>query len=84
MLFVHICSTTAVLSVVYTHVLVVYIIHVGCPPTPTPTHRFKGMSTDDFLVYQTIEARQNKGIWTKDIKGATNIHGPALTRILKV
>lgn len=48
------------------------------------TCRFKGMSTDDFLVYQTIESRQNKGIWTKDIKGATNIHGTALTRILKV
>lgn len=36
------------------------------------------------LVFQQIEAKQEWGIWTKDLKQATNIHGPQLTRILKV
>lgn len=45
--------------------------------------RFKGLGASDLLVFQSIEQKQHMGIWTKDLKAATNIHAPQLTRILK-
>lgn len=52
--------------------------------THAPKNRFKGLGPSEMLVFQQIEAKQEWGIWTKDLKQATNIHGTQLTRILKV
>jgi DNA-directed RNA polymerase III subunit RPC6 len=38
---------------------------------------------EQMLVYQVIERAGNKGIWTRDIKNATNIQQQTLTKTLK-
>lgn len=58
-----------------------YTYHCAC--THRAVHRFKGLGASEMLVFQQIEAKKEWGIWTKDLKQATNIHGPQLTRILK-
>lgn len=38
---------------------------------------------EQMLVYQVIDRAGNKGIWTRDIKNATNIQQQTLTKTLK-
>lgn len=41
------------------------------------------MNDDARLVYNTIRASGNNGIWTKDLKKKTNLHTVVLNRTLK-
>eukprot|EP00898_Chlorokybus_atmophyticus_P000277 jgi/Chlat1/124/Chrsp1S03219 len=45
--------------------------------------RFKGLSSEDMLVYQLIQRSGNMGIWTKDMKIRSNLQQPQITKILK-
>lgn len=45
--------------------------------------KFEGLGPEQILVYQIIERASNKGIWTRDIKIATNIQQQQLTKTLK-
>eukprot|EP00899_Mesostigma_viride_P027464 jgi/Mesvir1/7902/Mv11833-RA.1 len=45
--------------------------------------KFKGLSSEDMLVYQIIQQAKNMGIWTKDLKMKSNLHQPQITKILK-
>ncbi|KAK9817314.1 hypothetical protein WJX72_012527 [[Myrmecia] bisecta] len=46
--------------------------------------KFKGLGTEEMLVYQHIQASGNYGIWTKDLKMKTNLAQPQITKLLKV
>mmetsp|Transcript_17094 Transcript_17094/g.58438 ORF Transcript_17094/g.58438 Transcript_17094/m.58438 type:complete len:298 (+) Transcript_17094:229-1122(+) len=45
--------------------------------------KFKGLSSEDMLVYQIIQTSGNQGIWTKDMKVRSNLQQPQITKILK-
>ncbi|XP_057855537.1 uncharacterized protein LOC131065136 isoform X1 [Cryptomeria japonica] len=45
--------------------------------------RFRGLSTEDMLVYQAIQKAGNMGIWTKDMKRETNLQQPQITKAIK-
>ena len=45
--------------------------------------RFKGLSAEEVLVYQAVEAAGNVGIWTKELRARTNLQQPAVARMLK-
>lgn len=45
--------------------------------------KFKGLSSEDMLVYQSIEAAANQGIWTADLKRRTNLQQPQINKALK-
>ena len=45
--------------------------------------RFKGLSAEEVLVYQAVEASGNVGIWTKELRARTNLQQPAVARMLK-
>ncbi|KAI3438602.1 hypothetical protein D9Q98_001025 [Chlorella vulgaris] len=47
------------------------------------TARFKGLTAEDMLVYQCIQAAGNMGIWTRDMKQRTNLQQPKINKILK-
>lgn len=46
--------------------------------------KFEGLSSEQRLVFDVCERASNKGIWTRDIKLATNIPQHNLTKILKL
>lgn len=46
--------------------------------------KFEGLTQDQIMVYQQCEKATNKGIWTRDIKNATNIPQHTLTKALKI
>ncbi|KXZ56996.1 hypothetical protein GPECTOR_1g90 [Gonium pectorale] len=46
--------------------------------------KFKGLSTEELLLYQCIKAAGNTGVWTKDMRFRTNLAQPQITKILKV
>lgn len=45
--------------------------------------RFKGLTPEDMLLYQTIKQSGTKGIWTRDMKFKTNLQQPQITKIIK-
>eukprot|EP00210_Caulerpa_lentillifera_P002088 g2003.t1 len=45
--------------------------------------KFRGLTAEDLLVYQTIERTSTSGIWTKDLRYSTNLAQPVLNKILK-
>eukprot|EP00873_Tetraselmis_striata_P028789 jgi/Tetstr1/449053/TSEL_036268.t1 len=45
--------------------------------------RFKGLGSEDMLVYQVIHQAGNIGIWTKDLKHKSNLQQPQVAKILK-
>lgn len=45
--------------------------------------RFKGLSAEEVLVYQAVEAAGDVGVWTKDLRARTNLQQPAVARMLK-
>lgn len=45
--------------------------------------KFKGLSSEDVLVYQIIQQASNTGIWTKDLKLRSNLQQPQVTKVLK-
>lgn len=45
--------------------------------------KFKGLTSEDMLVYQSIEAAANQGIWTADLKRRTNLQQPQINKALK-
>lgn len=45
--------------------------------------RFKGLSSEDMLIYQAIKNAGNMGIWTKDMKRETNLQQPQVNKALK-
>jgi len=47
-------------------------------------NKLAGLSSEQRLVYDVCDRASNKGIWTRDIKLATNIPQHNLTKILKV
>ena len=46
--------------------------------------KFEGLGPEQMLVYQVCEKAGNRGIWTRDIKVATNIPQHTLTKTLKI
>lgn len=46
--------------------------------------KFKGLSSDELLVYQIIQSAQNMGIWTRDLKLRSNLQQPQVVKVLKV
>jgi RNA polymerase Rpc34 subunit len=46
-------------------------------------NKFAGLDTSARMVYQVIERAGNLGIWTRDIRMATNIQQQALNKIFK-
>ena len=44
----------------------------------------QNLTPEQLLVYQVCERSGNKGVWTRDIKTATNIPQPTLTKTLKI
>jgi DNA-directed RNA polymerase III subunit RPC6 len=46
--------------------------------------KFEGLSSEQRLVYDVCDRASNKGIWTRDIKLATNIPQHNLSKILKL
>ncbi|CCG81250.1 DNA-directed RNA polymerase III subunit RPC6 [Taphrina deformans PYCC 5710] len=45
--------------------------------------RMGGMDGDESMVYQYIKSSGNEGIWSRHIKGRTNLHATVITRTLK-
>ena len=45
--------------------------------------KFKGLSTEDMLVYQIIQHAGNAGMWTKELKARSNLPAPQITKIFK-
>ncbi|KAG6557884.1 hypothetical protein Mapa_000061 [Marchantia paleacea] len=45
--------------------------------------KFKGLSSEDMLVYQAIQQSANQGIWTMDLKRRTNLQQPQVTKAIK-
>ena len=45
--------------------------------------RFKGLGSEEMLVYQLIQQSGNTGMWTKDMKFHSNLQQPQITKILK-
>lgn len=45
--------------------------------------KLMGLTSEDWLVYQTIEQSSNKGIWTKELKRVSNLLQPQINKILK-
>ena len=45
--------------------------------------KFKGLSTEDMLVYQIIQHAGNGGMWTKELKARSNLPAPQITKIFK-
>jgi|UniRef100_A0A7R9T920 DNA-directed RNA polymerase III subunit RPC6 len=46
--------------------------------------KFKGLSSEDLLVYQIIQSSGNTGIWTKELKQKSNLPQTQITKIFKV
>jgi len=46
--------------------------------------KFRGLTAEDFLIYQLIEAEANTGAWTKDLKDKTGFQQVQITKILKI
>jgi len=45
--------------------------------------KYKGLTKEELLVFQTIQATGNTGAWSRDLKMRTNLTQPALAKILK-
>jgi DNA-directed RNA polymerase III subunit RPC6 len=45
--------------------------------------KFRGLSPEDMLIYQLIEASGNQGIWTKHLKTKSNLQQTQINKILK-
>jgi len=50
---------------------------------PEDFKKFKGLSSEERLIYQLIESSSNKGIWTKDLKAKSNCQQAQIAKILK-
>ena len=46
--------------------------------------KFKGLSSDELLVYQIIKGSNNIGIWTRDLKVKSNLQQNQVVKVLKV
>lgn len=46
--------------------------------------KLEGLDTHSKMVYRVIESSGDKGIWTVDVRGQTNIPQGTLTKIFKV
>mmetsp|Transcript_8850 Transcript_8850/g.25517 ORF Transcript_8850/g.25517 Transcript_8850/m.25517 type:complete len:282 (-) Transcript_8850:212-1057(-) len=49
----------------------------------TDAVKFKGLGSEEMLVYQLIQHSGNTGMWTKDMKFHSNLQQPQITKILK-
>lgn len=47
-------------------------------------NRASRMNDEQRIVYNTIRAAGNEGIWTKDLKKKTNLHISVMNRALKM
>lgn len=45
--------------------------------------KIKNLSPEEMLVYQSILAAGNTGLWTKDMRARTNLQQPQITKIIK-
>ena len=45
--------------------------------------KFKGLSSEDLLVYQIIQQSGNTGIWTKELKQKSNLPQTQIGKIFK-
>ena len=45
--------------------------------------KFKGLSTEDMLVYQIIQHAGNAGMWTKELKQRSNLPVPQITKCFR-
>lgn len=45
--------------------------------------KFKGLGSEEMLVYQIIQQSANAGIWTKDLKYKSNLQQPQVAKVLK-
>ena len=59
-------------------------VHYFRAVRPEESAKFKHLTAEDILVYQTIQESKNMGIWTRDIKNKTNLTQPKITKTLKV
>lgn len=59
-------------------------VHYFRAVRPEESAKFKHLTAEDMLVYQTIQDSKNMGIWTRDIKNKTNLTQPKITKTLKV
>lgn len=57
--------------------------HVYRLQTKEDAGKFKGLTSDDMLVYQAIQLAGNMGIWTKDMKRNTNLQQPQVAKAIK-
>lgn len=46
--------------------------------------KFRGLGSEEMLVYQLIQQSGNMGLWTKDLKTRSNLQQPQINKILKV
>ena len=46
--------------------------------------KFDGLGPEQMMVFQICEKAGNRGIWTRDIKTASNIPQHTLTKTLKI
>lgn len=59
-------------------------VHYFRTVRPEESAKFKHLTAEDILVYQTIQESKNMGIWTRDVKNKTNLTQPKITKTLKV
>lgn len=45
--------------------------------------KMKGLTTEDLLVYQTIENRERMGVWTREIKNQTGLPQAKISKSIK-
>jgi DNA-directed RNA polymerase III subunit RPC6 len=45
--------------------------------------KFKGLSTEDMLIYQIIQHAGNAGMWTKELKQRSNLPVPQITKCFR-
>ncbi|GAM26056.1 hypothetical protein SAMD00019534_092310 [Acytostelium subglobosum LB1] len=46
--------------------------------------KFRGLTSDDMLVYQLIEQSKDKGTWTKELRLQSNLQQTQITKIIKL
>eukprot|EP01105_Mastigella_eilhardi_P017675 TRINITY_DN4071_c0_g1_i2.p1 TRINITY_DN4071_c0_g1~~TRINITY_DN4071_c0_g1_i2.p1 ORF type:complete len:287 (-),score=82.20 TRINITY_DN4071_c0_g1_i2:50-910(-) len=45
--------------------------------------KFRGLGSEDRLIYQLIEQSKDRGIWIRDLRVKSNLQQPQITKILK-
>ncbi|KYQ93393.1 RNA polymerase III subunit [Tieghemostelium lacteum] len=51
---------------------------------PEDVNKFKGLTSEDLLIFQLVESSGNKGSWTKDLKYASGLQQVQITKIMKL